>query len=434
VAAIAAAQRAVMVLPDARPELAYEQLLADALVRLAVETDCDVATLRGTVTQLTGELGLDPVALALRALGDPRVLTLPLQPATDAVLALVQALAPVQKVSLWLRDPERGGHAPEPGADAPSENALAISRRALALEAAAEAGGLGIAPIDCWQRPFAALVYLPEDGEGPACSLLAERAASLLAPAFERASLIEGNLARSEALLSTTEKRLTRLAFDLHDGPLQDAAVLIGDLQQLRARLTQALGGTALGHELLAEVEDAAAVAEFLVGDLRDLASSIDGSGICRKRFDDLLAGLVRKFTTRCDAEVDLEILGDTADLTDSQKITLTRVIQEALSNVRDHSGATTVHLRVDARGSQVRACLIDDGRGFDVEPAMHRAGRAGSMGLAGMIERVRLLGGACEIWSRPGSGTRVSVTIARWQPPVAVADPEPGQLLRATG
>jgi signal transduction histidine kinase len=68
-----------------------------------------------------------------------------------------------------------------------------------------------------------------------------------------------------------------------------------------------------------------------------------------------------------------------------------------------------------------------DDGRGFVVEDGMLQAGRAGRMGLAGMLERVRLLGGVCDIISAPGHGTTVSLTIARWvAQPVAepVADP----------
>jgi signal transduction histidine kinase len=281
----------------------------------------------------------------------------------------------------------------------------------------AAADGLRVASVLCWGQQCAALVFLPETGCEPAAAVLADRAAALLGPAFEKAALIEGNVARADALAATSQRRLTRLGFDLHDGPLQDVAVLAGDLDNLRRRVEDALGDSPLGRELLAEVEDAAAVAQFLDGDLRDLATSIDGTGLTRARFDDVVAGLVRKFTSRTDAEAEMTITGETDSLTDSQKITVTRVVQEALANVREHSGADRVGITIEAGDAQVQVTISDNGVGFDVEESMRRAGRAGRLGLAGMVERVRLLGGVCDIASRPGAGTRISLTIARWVP-----------------
>jgi len=277
-----------------------------------------------------------------------------------------------------------------------------------------------VAPVPCWGRQCASILVVPDPGREAEAMALAARAAGLLGPAFQRASLIEGNVSRSDALSAIAHRRLTRLGFDLHDGPLQDVAVLAGDLDTLSRRIDATLGGSPLGRELLAQLEDAIAVARFLDGDLRDLATSLDGTGLSRAPFDDVVAGLLRKFTARADAEVDLAIVGETDNLTDSQKITLTRVIQEALANVREHSGAENVRVDIDARGQQVRATITDDGAGFDVEEGMRRAGSHGRMGLAGMVERVRLLGGVCDITSRPGAGTEISLTIARWVPPAA--------------
>jgi signal transduction histidine kinase len=69
---------------------------------------------------------------------------------------------------------------------------------------------------------------------------------------------------------------------------------------------------------------------------------------------------------------------------------------------------------RVTAHG--VAIVVTDDGRGFDV-PAASALGEAGRLGLAGMDERVRLLGGRLAIESRPGGPTRVQATIPRWRP-----------------
>lgn len=412
----AAEQAATRLLGSARPELCAEHFVASALARLATETSFDVAALRPIVKRLEAEFDLDPLEIGLLALGDPVLLRLALEPAITAVMGLLRAVAPMQKVSLRICEPEQEPSCQQPGWQATAD------------EPQAQAGAadlIGIAMIECWHRPYGALVFLPEPGRHGTCEALAERSAALLGPVVERASLIEGHMARFDALISTTERRLTRLAFDLHDGPLQDVAVLVGDLEGLRQRLDETIGGSALGEELVAQAEDASAVAQFLIGDLRDLASSIDGSGLGRKRLHEIVEGLVRKFSARAEAEVVLEIQGDTDSLTDSQKITLIRVMQEALSNVREHSTATNVELRIDARGPQVHATLRDDGCGFDVDEALRRAGRGGRMGLAGMFERVRLLGGVCDINSRPGEGTEISLTIARSVPKPATLTPQ---------
>src|SRR5205823_1211819 len=113
-------------------------------------------------------------------------------------------------------------------------------------------------------------------------------------------------------------------------------------------------------------------------------------------------------------------LAGDFSEMSDSQRIALVRIVQESLSNVRDHSGAGEVEISVEGHGTHIEAVIRDDGRGFDVERAMSDAARAGRMGLLGMIERVRMLGGTCEINSRPGAGTTISLTLDRWTPSTA--------------
>jgi len=59
-----------------------------------------------------------------------------------------------------------------------------------------------------------------------------------------------------------------------------------------------------------------------------------------------------------------------------------------------------------------------DDGRGFEVERTLVDAARTGHLGLVGMSERVRLLGGRLDVESRPGGPTRIAAVIPRWRPP----------------
>src|SRR5262249_25163512 len=110
-----------------------------------------------------------------------------------------------------------------------------------------------------------------------------------------------------------------------------------------------------------------------------------------------------------------VELEGSFAELTPSQRIALLRVVQEALRNVREHAGPATVTIAIGARTNTTRAIISDDGRGFDVDESLARSVRDGRVGLIGMIERIRLLGGSSQIESRPGGPTCVTVLLPRW-------------------
>jgi signal transduction histidine kinase/PAS domain-containing protein len=86
--------------------------------------------------------------------------------------------------------------------------------------------------------------------------------------------------------------------------------------------------------------------------------------------------------------------------------ITCFRVVQEALTNVIRHARARHVGIELRARGDQLELVVADDGGGFDVAEARHRAVRGESQGLLGMEERVSLLAGELRIDSAPGRGT----------------------------
>jgi signal transduction histidine kinase len=110
----------------------------------------------------------------------------------------------------------------------------------------------------------------------------------------------------------------------------------------------------------------------------------------------------------RCTVEVDLRGRLDAAHET-----VLYRVAQEALTNVRKHSGANTAQITLSTRDGGVELRITDDGVGFDVASIpdlLHRD----HYGLAGMRQRVEMAGGTCDVVSRPGQGTTVTVTLPR--------------------
>ena len=92
-------------------------------------------------------------------------------------------------------------------------------------------------------------------------------------------------------------------------------------------------------------------------------------------------------------------------ELPDEHKTTIYRIVQEALNNCARHAQATTVQVSVRGENGQILLNVQDDGSGFDPQ-------RVRGLGLLGMEERVRHLGGEFEIDSKPGRGTLLRIAL----------------------
>ena len=221
-----------------------------------------------------------------------------------------------------------------------------------------------------------------------------------------------------ELLAAASERRVARIGFDLHDGPIQTLAALIGDARMFGSQLEQALDRDARTPLILGRLDDLKTRMVALEFELRSLCHSLEAPTVLRVPFERVLEEEVVSFRRSTGANLTVRVLGSFTDLTPSQRIALLRVIQEALRNVREHAGAANVDLRITRDDEGTRATVADDGPGFDVEEALACAVRDGRVGLMGMMERVRLLGGTCEIESRPGGPTTISAFVPAWRPP----------------
>lgn len=213
-----------------------------------------------------------------------------------------------------------------------------------------------------------------------------------------------------------SERRLLRLAFDLHDGALQSVVGLATDLRLFRMQLSAVLED---GHRelLLGRVDDLDARLLELERELRELAESLEPRSLLERPFTDVLRDELDSFSERSGVATALRLDGDFSELTASQRLALLRVVQEALTNAREHGAARSAAVTVIEDGAGVRLEVRDDGRGFAVEAARRRADAEGRLGLSGMHQRVALLGGSLDVGSRPGGPTVVSALLPRWRP-----------------
>src|SRR5581483_12081923 len=125
-------------------------------------------------------------------------------------------------------------------------------------------------------------------------------------------------------------------------------------------------------------------------------------------------------FARRTGIDVSVDASGSFLELSASQRIAVLRIAQEALSNVREHSIATRVELTLRSDSDGLTLSVADNGQGFDVSQTVVAAAKRGRLGIVGMSERVRLLGGVFEIDSTPGKGTTITVALPAWQPAAA--------------
>jgi signal transduction histidine kinase len=191
------------------------------------------------------------------------------------------------------------------------------------------------------------------------------------------------------------EEERRSISRELHDEVGQSLGALLVDLGRLSTNLP------ADGTEIRERLDHMKSLAERTVGTVRDIALLLRPSML-----DDL--GLVaalewqgREVSRRSQMEVAVESANVSDALPDEYKICVYRLVQEALSNAVRHSRARNAKVRVDGRASGIAVEVSDDGQGFDPQ-------RTRGLGILGMEERVKRLGGQLTVKSAPGRGTVV--------------------------
>ncbi len=398
---------------------------AEALTGVMLQRAWSTETVAETVAHVALILDIprDTVALELfvRAASSPRLLDLPPLLTVELQLRLLLALSPVTEVSLWADETDRQLRCVSHAGDAPPTRRVRAMVRPIldgtAEEAATQRNWIHGMPVLRWQQPYAALIGRAQPNDGVRARAFLQEAARCLGPALEREMLLERSAERERTLAEASERQLMRLGFDLHDGPLQDLAVLAMDVHTARAEIGKRV--PARSRKLVSgRLDDIHAQINTLEQSLREVARSLQPMSVLERPLAEVLRGEVDKFEHRGSTRVTLELGGELEGLTASQRITIYRVVQEGLSNVRDHSEATDVRVTVDGRRGQINVQIEDNGKGFHVEPTMIRAAKNGRLGLVGIGERVRLLGGQFDVRSRVGGPTVLSVTLLRWRPP----------------
>jgi two-component system NarL family sensor kinase len=250
----------------------------------------------------------------------------------------------------------------------------------------------------------------PQSDEGP---FLREERHLIDAVADKLGRLVQAN--RTEAhmrmlsreLIKAQENERLRIATELHDHLAQDLASLKLDLEELMAQPpTPGLPMQNRLAELTERLSGAISSIRNMAYDL--LPPGLEDLGLVRT-----LARYCADFASRSGLVVDFFADGmEGVRLGFETQINIYRLVQESLTNARKHAQASRATVRIIRSYPSVMVRIEDDGQGVDLEHRLDEFYQAKKMGIWGMRERARLLGGRITLRSRPGRGMRIHIEI----------------------
>lgn len=206
----------------------------------------------------------------------------------------------------------------------------------------------------------------------------------------------------ASSMLEVEERERSRISREMHDGAGQLLLYLRLQLDQIERRIP----------ESLAEVRGELAEARDLIGrtvlEIRRLISDLSPAVLAQLGLGAAVRQLVNRFRDLHGIEVHLD-LPRFAPLPKQTEVIVYRLVQECCSNVARHSSASHVNISFSSADGILTLVVEDDGVGFEVDQALTQPG---SFGLAGMRERVALIGGRFQVESRPGCGAKITIEL----------------------
>jgi signal transduction histidine kinase len=224
--------------------------------------------------------------------------------------------------------------------------------------------------------------------------------------AIDNARLYESMRFYARQITRAQEDERMRIARELHDETIQMLIAISRRLEAL-ATLPERSSSATLQHlsELQKLVGDTLKGLRRFVQDLRP--STLDHLGLMVA-----MVSLTNELGEKDGIGTEIKVQGEVRRLAPEQELGLFRILQGALSNIRRHSGATHVDVKVTFSVDRVQMRISDDGSGFDAPQRMDSLVSAGKLGLIGMYERARLLGGTLLVQSEIGKGTTIIVDV----------------------
>jgi PAS domain S-box-containing protein len=209
----------------------------------------------------------------------------------------------------------------------------------------------------------------------------------------------------SGRLLQLQDEERRRIARELHDSTGQSLAALVIHLSAVSSRISAIDAGA---EEMLREAID---LSQKASDETRTLSYLLYPPTLDHAGLRSALEWYIDGFTQRSKVKVELDVSIGQERLAEIVERTLFRVVQESLTNIFRHSGSNTASVRISRQEGIVRLEVADNGKGIpdDILTALNSSGGQLGVGIRGMRERIRQLGGWLQVRSHPGGTTIIS-------------------------
>lgn len=202
-------------------------------------------------------------------------------------------------------------------------------------------------------------------------------------------------------LIAAQEEERRRVARELHDDFNQRLAVLSLELEQLGQKIQKPLG-------LRESVKRVQAQAQEIAAEIHRLSYKLHPSKLDHVGLAAAVKSLCAELTESGKLKVEFHQSGFPATLDGDVTLCVFRIAQEGLRNCVKHSGAESARVVLTRTRNAVRLIVNDNGCGFNASTALMEKG----LGFISMKERLHLLGGQMNVYSRPLRGTRIEVSV----------------------
>ncbi|HEX9615178.1 MAG TPA: two-component regulator propeller domain-containing protein, partial [Bacteroidota bacterium] len=221
---------------------------------------------------------------------------------------------------------------------------------------------------------------------------------------FRRVGILENEKKAQEELsrklIASQEAERKRIAAELHDSVGQDLLII-------KNKILLGLDSKS-GRDQTKEFKEAADYVSKSLKDVREISRNLRPVQLDQIGLTAALESVIETVAESAHLTSSVHLDHSDNKLSKDAEIHLFRIVQESLNNIVKHSGASTVSVELECREDVLSVKIADNGTGM--EPAEGR--RAGGLGLSGMTERARILGGQIVIHSAPGKGTTIRVTV----------------------
>jgi signal transduction histidine kinase/ligand-binding sensor domain-containing protein len=223
---------------------------------------------------------------------------------------------------------------------------------------------------------------------------------------LERARAAQESFARG--LIDSQEHERRRIAAELHDSLGQQLIVI---------KNRAVLGSMQNGDGPKPQFDEIAVSATQSIDEVRQIAYNLRPYHLDRLGLGASIEAMTERIGASSDIDFTVNITSKAslnAAVPKDQQINVFRIVQESLNNIVKHSGATRGTIDISETGSDLVIRIADNGKGFDARAA--NAGKsvavASGFGLAGIAERVGMLGGRHTVVSGRGQGTTITITL----------------------